>query len=455
MIMITRKLFQEDVYKKDCISTIAEVHGTGTREDPFLLVLDETVFFPEGGGQPCDLGTIENVPVVNVFEKDGVIFHGLQPLHILEKTDSNSQKNDWKPGDKVSCNLDWKRRFSHMQRHCGEHILSGIFFSECGGVNRGFHMGSDYMTIDIDVQEITWEAAERIEMLTNEAIWANLPVSVRYFANPSEAEHLPLRKALAIDEDISIVCVGDESNPADCVACCGTHPNTSGQVGLLKILKLENYKGMTRVYFKAGEEALEDYRNKHRILTDLNLKYSSDDNNLLDKIRAQDEKNKEIRQELYLMKNTLKDKAVSEIFNEYGIAAAEPTTKVFSVTETGLLIREYPYFHANDLITITKALTEIYGSSTSSSKRNTAKTSDIGGKNYPLFVLVSTRENTIILASNGAHDCGKIVKDNAHIWRGKGGGNANSARALFPTREDLECYVTFIKQAYRLPEAER
>jgi alanyl-tRNA synthetase len=72
--MITRKLFQEDVYKKDCISTILEVHGTGSKEDPFLLVLDATVFFPEGGGQPCDLGTIENVPVVNVFEKSGVVF---------------------------------------------------------------------------------------------------------------------------------------------------------------------------------------------------------------------------------------------------------------------------------------------------------------------------------------------------------------------------------------------
>lgn len=429
--MATRKLFQEDVYKKECTCTIIDVLGTGTPEDPFLLVLDETVFFPEGGGQPCDLGTIENIPLIDVFEKEGVVYHCLQSFPIGVTTDTVLHTKDWKTGDKVHCRLDWERRFEHMQRHCGEHILSGIFFRECGGVNRGFHMGSDYMTIDIDVQGITREDAQRIELLANEAIWADLPVSVRYFEDRQEAEKLPLRKALAIDEDISIVCVGDESNPADCVACCGTHPGTSGQVGLLKILKLENYKGMTRVYFKAGREAFEDYRNKHDILTELNLKYSSDDNDLTDKIRTQDEKNKEARQELYLMKNILKNKAVADILNAYEASMAVTEIEGISVTEPRLLIREYSYFHADDLIAITKTLTEV-------NKKDTR-----------LFVLISTRDNTVILASSsGSLDCGKIVKDNAKVWRGKGGGSAGSARALFPSRDDLECFVTFINQAY-------
>jgi alanyl-tRNA synthetase len=444
--MITRKLFQEDVYKKDCISTILDVQGTGSKEDPFLLVLDATVFFPEGGGQPCDLGTIENVPVVNVFEKSGVVFHTLQHFDVPNKSDSHLHKAVWEAGEKVNCRLDWERRFSHMQRHCGEHILSGVFFSECGGVNRGFHMGKDYMTIDIDVQGISWETAERIEMLANQAIWANLPVTVRYFDNPSEAENLPLRKPLAINEDISIVCVGDESNPADCVACCGTHPSTSGQVGLLKIIKLENYKGMTRVYFKAGEEALEDYRNKHRIITDLNLKYSSDDNDLLNKIRVQDEKNKEIRQEFYLIKNALKDKVINEVLSDSGIVSDESEKPGFFVTSPGLVIREFSYLQANDLMSIARTLIEIYDKSAPSSVSKNAKAADNKSKKNPLLVLISTNENTIILAAAGAYDCGKIIKDNAHIWRGKGGGNAMSARASFPTREDLECFVTFIKQ---------
>lgn len=444
--MITRKLFQEDVYKKDCISTILEVHGTGSKEDPFLLVLDATVFFPEGGGQPCDLGTIENVPVVNVFEKSGVVFHTLQHFDVPNKSDSHLHKAVWEAGEKVNCRLDWERRFSHMQQHCGEHILSGIFFSEFGGVNRGFHMGKDYMTIDIDVQGITWEDAERVEMLANQAIWANLPVTVRYYDNASEAENLPLRKPLAINEDISIVCVGHENNPADCVACCGTHPSSSGQVGLIKIIKLENYKGMTRVYFKAGEKALEDYRNKHRIITDLNQKYSSDENDLLNKIKVQDEKNKEIRQEFYLIKNALKDKVINEVLSDSGIVSDESEKPGFFVTSPGLVIREFSYLQANDLMSIARTLIEIYDKSAPSSVSKNAKAADNKSKKNPLLVLISTNENTIILAAAGAYDCGKIIKDNAHIWRGKGGGNAMSARASFPKREDLECFVSYIKQ---------
>lgn len=407
---MAKKLFQEDVYRKECESTVLSVLGTGTEEDPFLLVLDSTVFFPEGGGQPCDLGMIDDIPLTAVFEKDGEIYHKMLPVD--QGSEDRPHGSRWEAGETVFCVLDWERRFEHMQRHCGEHILSGIFFRETGGVNRGFHMGSGYMTIDIDVPGITWEQAQRIEDLTNEVIWSNVPVTTRYYEDRSEAEKLPLRKALAVDEDITIVCVGDESNPADCVACCGTHPGTSGQVGLLKILRLENYKGMTRVYFNAGKGALKDYQNKHRILSELNMKYSSDDNDLLDKIKAQDEKNKEIRQELYQMKNTFIAKAAAEILeNRSG---------------SGIVIREYPYFWANDLLAVAKAL---YGSA-------------------PLTALVSTRENIVILTSSGDHDCGKLVKDNAHVWNGKGGGNASGARVMFPSRESLDCFITFLRQAF-------
>ena len=416
---MTIKLYQEDVYRKESTSTILTAQGTGTPEDPFLLVLDETVFFPTGGGQPCDLGTIDNVRLEDVYEKEGVIFHKLEP--------SSNSKIIWEAGSRVRCELDWERRFEHMQRHCGEHILSGIFFRECGGVNRGFHMGNDYMTIDIDVPGITWETAQRIETLTNEVIWSNVPVTVRYYENRSEAEKLPLRKALAIDEDITIVCVGDESNPADCVACCGTHPSTSGQVGLLKILKLESYKGTTRVYFKAGKEALSDYQNKHHILIELNKKYSSDDNDLLEKIKVQDEKGKEIRQELIQLKNAFIAKSADEILQQYGAAAPDLQKENVFISSPALLIREYPYFKANDLISISRTLS---------------------GSLKCLIVLISTQENTVFLASSGNQDCGKIVKDNAHVWRGKGGGNADSARALFPARDELDCFISYIKQAY-------
>jgi len=437
-MIMTRKLYQEDVYQKECESTVTEVRGSGATGDPFLLVLDQTVFFPTGGGQPCDTGTIDGVPVTDVFEENGEIYHQLQQADTAGP--GTERAAEWKAGNRVKCRLDWDRRFGHMQRHCGEHILSGIFFRETGGVNRGFHMGTGYMTIDIDIPGITWEQALRIETLANEVIWANVPVTTRYYEHRSEAEKLPLRKALAVDQGISIVCVGEESNPADCVACCGTHPATSGQVGLIKIFKLENYKGMTRVYFNAGKEALEDYRNKHRILSELNLKYSSDDNDLPDKIKAQDDKNKEIRQELYLLKNALTAEAADEILRNYGVEADETPQHATHVTEEGLVMRAYPCLNANDLLAVAKVLTEKFGAA------GRQKTADTGGK--PLIVLISPRENVVILASAGGHDCGKIVRDNAPVWNGKGGGNAASARVMFSSGEDLDCFTAFIRQAY-------
>ena len=116
------------------------------------LVLDSTIFFPTGGGQSCDLGTINGVEVIDVFEKENIVYH------ILKGCDASIET-----GDTVSLEIDWDRRFDNMQRHCGEHILSGIFFRLFGGVNRGFHMGEDYMTIDISLEadenysEINWE----------------------------------------------------------------------------------------------------------------------------------------------------------------------------------------------------------------------------------------------------------------------------------------------------------
>lgn len=431
--MTTKKLYQSDVYQKECDSTIVDILGDGIKENPTILALDQSIFFPTGGGQPCDLGSINGIPVVDVYEKDGIVFHKLsgsaQSCGNAEAESRNSgQPFSFQIGETVHSTLDWERRFRHMQRHCGEHILSGIFFQELGGINRGFHMGDSYMTIDIDVPNVSWEDVLRIEYLTNQVIWSNVPVTTRYFTNREEAEKLPLRKALAIDEDISIVCVGSEDNPSDCVACCGTHPSTSGQVGVLKIIKLESNKGMTRVYFKSGEEAFQDYRHKHQILTELNQKYSSDDSNLMDKMRTQEEKNKAVRQELYQIKNAFLGKVTDEILKEYlTVDGKQGNSNPASGQKLAVIVREYPFFSVNDLLNLSKGLLE--------QLRN-------------LIVLVSPSENTVILTCSGKEDCGKIVKDNAGVWKGKGGGNAGSARAMFPSAEDLNCFVTFIKQAY-------
>ena len=188
--MHTNRLFRENVYLRECDASIRSV---STREGKVLITLDQTIFFPTGGGQSCDLGTINDFAVVDVYEYEDDIFHCVA-----------CAPDALRVGDSVHLTLDWARRFDNMQRHCGEHILSGMFYREYGGVNRGFHMGDNYMTVDISLEEnpdfktLTWEMAKHAELCTNEAIWSNAPVITRHFDTKQEAEHLPLRKALAI-----------------------------------------------------------------------------------------------------------------------------------------------------------------------------------------------------------------------------------------------------------------
>ena len=292
--MHTNRLFRENVYLRECDASIRSV---STREDKVLITLDQTIFFPTGGGQSCDLGTINDFAVVDVYEYEDDIFHCVA-----------CAPDALRVGDSVHLTLDWARRFDNMQRHCGEHILSGMFYREYGGVNRGFHMGDNYMTVDISLEEnpdfraLTWEMAKHAELCTNEAIWSNAPVITRHFDTKQEAEHLPLRKALAIEEDITIVCVGDVENPSDCVACCGTHPSTAGQVGLLKIFKVEPNKGMFRVYFEAGRRAFLKYQEEMDVLTALCNKLSAGTEDVLAKYESAQEKNRESRTQLHLLK---------------------------------------------------------------------------------------------------------------------------------------------------------
>lgn len=405
--MNTTKLYQSDPYIKTFSSRIQQLDfdGENTR-----IVLEETAFFPVGGGQSCDLGTINNLQVSSVFEEEGILYHQVPGRVTLN------------PGDLVSCHLDWPRRFQNMQRHCGEHILSGMFFKAYGGVNRGFHMGEDYMTIDISLEEnpdfnaITWEMALHVERLANQAIWENLPVITRHYENQSLAAQLPLRKALTIDQDITVVCVGSVENPADCVACCGTHPKNAGEVGLIKILKVESNKGMFRVYFKAGEEAFQDYQEKHEIITSLNNKYSASTVDLLEKIAVQDEKNKAFRNQL----NTYKQLILKERTLE---------TDAALTGSKELVAMNFEALRVEELLQIGRA---------------------VSSPIPKLLLLISPEESTVLFFSNGKTvDCGKLVNETASIYNGKGGGNEKQARAIFPKAENIPTYIDLIEKHLR------
>lgn len=404
--MKTRRLFKEDVYMKEAAGVITSV--STDKDGKSVVTLDQTIFFPEGGGQSCDLGTLGGWPVTDVQETEDDIFHTVDcPAGALAED------------AEVSLILDWERRFDNMQRHCGEHILSGMFFREYGGVNRGFHMGDQYMTVDISLEAkpefttITWEMAKHVEYCTNEAIWQNQPVITRHFDTKKEAEHLPMRKALTLEKDITIVCVGDVSNPSDCVFCCGTHPSTAGQVGMVKIFKVESNKGMFRIYFEAGRRAFLKYQEEMDVLNTLCTSLSAGTDDVLKKYQTQIEKNKEVRTQLYLLKKDVLAKEAARITEDY---------------RSGINVHRYDVLTLDDLVALTR---------------------EIGPQAGKIGFLVHEPTFTVLLVSDGKTDCGKLVKDNAHIYNGKGGGNKTMARAIFTKKEYADTFIDLIEKHLR------
>ena len=421
--MRTQRLFKEDVYMKEAEAIITSL--SESKGEYAAVTLDKTIFFPTGGGQSCDKGTIAGFKVLDVYEDEKAD----DIIHVLDCSPAEFEYAV-SPADKLlKLSLDWKHRFDNMQRHCGEHILSGMFFREYGGVNRGFHMGDQYMTIDISLETmpefttITWEMAKHAEECANEAIWQNQPVITRHFDTKKEAENLPLRKALALEKDITIVCVGSVENPADCVACCGTHPSTAGQVGLIKIFKVESNKGMFRIYFEAGKRAFLKYQNELDTLTTLANSLSAGTDDVLSKYHAQVEKNKESRNQLHFLKKEVISRETADIAAEIAAASASGPSASGSA-----LVRRYHILSLDDLTVLAREVSPF------------AK---------KIAFLVHEPSCTVFLVSDGSVDCGKLVKDNAQIYGGKGGGNKTTARAIFTKDEYVDTFIDLIEKHLR------
>ena len=405
--MNTIKLYNDTVYLSDCTAPVTDVTEKG-------VILDRTIFFPEGGGQSSDIGTLINssdettYPVTHASESGDAIIH--------EISNHNLQV-----GDKVICRINWPHRFDNMQRHCGEHLLSGAMYKLFGGVNRGFHMGEHFMTADINLEkdpsftEVTWEMAMEAEELVNSYIWQDLPVKAEEFSTGEEASKMPLRKELAVDEDVRVVTIGNDDVLADCVACCGTHPTSTAQIGLLKIYKVEKNKGMFRIYFEAGKRAMEDYRAKHDILTALSNRYSTGIDELTDKIEKQEKRHEETKNTLNKLRNVLISQKTEEIKKE--LSAGVP-----------FISRFYDEFTPEDIMKIGKHILQ-----------------DING----LVVAGDLNTNTLILFSDGTNDCGKLVKDNAGVYNGKGGGRKDNARALFPDYDSMMLFTDALEKLLR------
>ena len=231
--METVKLFYENSH----LTTFsAQVLDCQENEKGYRIVLSATAFYPEGGGQACDLGTLGDVRVLDTREKDGILWHLCDgPLEV---------------GSTVTGQIDWQRRFSLMQQHSGEHIVSGIVHRRYGWHNVGFHMGSDVMTIDFD-GPIPAEDLAQIELAANQAVWADLPVSCTW-PSPEDLETIPYRTKKALPWPVRIVDIAG----IDLCACCGTHVKRTGEIGLIKLISCVKFHAGVRIELACGSKAL-------------------------------------------------------------------------------------------------------------------------------------------------------------------------------------------------------
>ena len=238
----TQKYYEADAYRReaDAVILAAEPDGRGGGK----LALDGTVFYPEGGGQPADHGTLTlpdgaRLTVTDVHEQGGVIWHRVDAL-----------PDTAAPGTAVTGRIDWAWRFDKMQQHTGEHILSGILHQMFGAENVGFHIGSDAVRMDTSVP-ISAEGLREAELAANRIVWQNVPVLITY-PTREELARMTYRSKKEIEGQVRIVTIPG----ADVCTCCGTHTAATGAVGQIKILAAENYKGGVRLSIVCGERAL-------------------------------------------------------------------------------------------------------------------------------------------------------------------------------------------------------
>ena len=230
--METKKLYYENAYQKEFTARVLSCEETA---GGFAVVPDATAFYPEGGGQGADRGTLGGVRVLDVHERDGAI------VHLCDGALA--------PGETVRGAIDWARRFDHMQQHSGEHIVSGMICARFSCDNVGFHMGADVVTIDYNA-DVDWDALVDVERAANRYIWEDHPVEISV-CRGAALDAIAYRSKKALAGDVRIVAFPG----ADCCACCGTHVARSGEVGVVKFLSCQRFRAGVRIELVCGARA--------------------------------------------------------------------------------------------------------------------------------------------------------------------------------------------------------
>ena len=246
--MKTDRLYYADSYTRAFSARVVERVTVEARP---AVVLDQTYFYPASGGQPCDTGRINGIPVVAVVirDSDGAL------LHLLEAES---------PGEQAQGEVDWPRRFDHMQQHTGQHVLSQVFIRIAEAETVSFHLGADNVTIDLVASQLSPADLARAEDLANEIVQRHLEIRA-WFPADDELNRLPLRREPRAQGPVRVVAIGN----FDFTACGGTHVARTGEIGLIKILGAAKAGKDTRIEFLCGERARRDYHRKNALAAQL------------------------------------------------------------------------------------------------------------------------------------------------------------------------------------------
>lgn len=290
----TVRLYDADAYKTEFEAEVLACEEVEKKEKKVYQVwLDQTLFFPEEGGQSPDMGSINGVEVLDVQIRDEVIMHTLAaPLAV---------------GATVKGVVDWKHRFYNMQQHSGEHIFSGIVHNRFGYDNVGFHLSDSIVTMDFN-GVISSEDLEKIETEANQAIIENIPVEVS-FPTKEELKTLEYRSKIEIEGQVRIVTIPGY----DVCACCAPHVRRTGEIGMLKVMNVQSYKGGVRISMLCGFRALEAFRQKADIITELMAQFSTNQEALVENVTKLKNTNQTMKNQLASAKQELMEYKVAAI----------------------------------------------------------------------------------------------------------------------------------------------
>ncbi|KKI94021.1 alanyl-tRNA synthetase [Bacillus sp. SA1-12] len=376
--MVSEKLYYQDSYLRSFTTKLARQDMD--QKGRYYAVLDKTAFYPTGGGQPHDIGTINGVNVLDVEEIDGEIRHFIEvPL--------NGE-------DHVTGELNWERRFDHMQQHAGQHILSAAFENKHGFKTVSFHLGNEICTIDLEIANLTEHEARTAEEMANHIIIENRPIESKWVTE-EELSKYSLRKELSVSDDIRLVIIPD----FDYNGCGGTHPASTGQVSSISILNWEKQKKNIRVHFVCGDRVLKQLREKQRVIQGLTTI-----------LNAPQEKMKEAADRLLQNSKRLEkevEELTSQLIEHEAIRLIDKTDKNGGIKMIKSLFKNRPI---SDLQPLARMIT--------------AKNNEC----VVLFVTENESKLQLVCSSNQALNMNQLVKKVLPLINGKGGGNESFAQ---------------------------